>query len=49
MEAATFDVSTVVTTLSVALVAGISAIGLAKMAPAAIAVGWKWLKATVFG
>ena len=44
----TFDTSGAVTTIA-AISVGIAAIGAAKMAPAAIAVGWKWLKATVFG
>lgn len=44
----TFDVATVVTSIA-AISVGIAAIGAAKLGPAAIAVGWKWLKATVFG
>jgi hypothetical protein len=44
----TFDVSSAVTSIA-AISAGIALIGAAKLGPAAIAVGWKWLKATVFG
>lgn len=43
-----FDVSDAVTAIG-GITAGIALIGAAKLAPAAVAVGWKWLKATVFG
>jgi len=42
------DVSDATTQIGL-ITAGIAAIGAAKLAPAAVAVGWKWLKATVFG
>lgn len=45
---ATFDVGPAVAAIA-GLGVGIAAIGGAKMLPAAIAVGWKWLKATIFG
>lgn len=31
------------------ITAGVAAIGAAKLLPAATAVGWKWIKATIFG
>lgn len=43
-----FDVSDAVTGIGL-IGGGIGLIGAAKLAPAAIAVGWKWFKATVFG
>lgn len=43
-----FDVSAAVAGL-VAMGAGLGAIGAAKLTPAAIAVGWKWFKAMIFG
>lgn len=43
-----FDVSGAVGAIA-GLTVGITAIGAAKMMPAAVAVGWKWLKATIFG
>ena len=43
-----FDVGPAVNAL-VGITAGISLIGAAKLTPAAVAVGWKWLKATIFG
>lgn len=43
-----FDVSEAVTAIA-GITAGIALIGAAKLGPAAVAVGWKWLKATVFG
>ncbi|MBO9876521.1 major capsid protein [Xanthomonas campestris pv. raphani] len=43
-----FDVGSAVTALA-AITAGISLIGAAKLLPAAAAVGWKWMKATIFG
>ena len=42
------DVSDAVTAIA-AITAGTGLIGSAKMLPAATAVGWKWLKATIFG
>lgn len=44
----TFDVADAVAALA-AITVGISAIGGSKLLPAAAAVGWKWLKATIFG
>lgn len=44
---AAFDVTGAVTDIGL-ITAGIALIGAAKLAPAAVAVGWKWLKATVF-
>lgn len=44
---AAFDVAAAVTDIGL-ITAGIALIGAAKLAPAAVAVGWKWLKATVF-
>lgn len=44
----TFDVADAVAALA-AMSLGIAAIGAAKLLPAAAAVGWKWLKATIFG
>lgn len=43
-----FDVAAAVAALA-GITAGIGLIGAAKMLPAAAAVGWKWLKATIFG
>lgn len=48
MEGVSFDVSEAVTALA-AITAGIGLIGAAKLLPAATAVGWKWMKATIFG
>lgn len=42
------DVEDAVTAIA-GITVGISAIGAAKLLPAATAVGWKWLKATIFG
>lgn len=42
------DVSAAVTSLGL-ITAGVAAIGAAKLAPAAVAVGWKWLKGAIFG
>jgi hypothetical protein len=42
------DVTAAVTAIA-AITVGVSAIGAAKLLPAATAVGWKWLKATIFG
>jgi len=42
------DVSDAVTSLGL-ITAAMAAIGAAKIAPAAVAVGWKWVKAAVFG
>lgn len=42
------DVSEAVTNLGLIAV-GLAAIGAAKLAPAAIAVGWKWMKGAIFG
>lgn len=42
------DVSEAVAAIAL-ISAGVAAIGAAKLLPAAAAVGWKWLKATVFG
>lgn len=42
------DVSDAVTAIG-AITAAVGLIGAAKLAPAAAAVGWKWVKATVFG
>ncbi|MCO7462386.1 hypothetical protein NJF45_10760 [Stenotrophomonas maltophilia] len=36
-------------TVLAGLAAGVAAIGTAKLAPAAIAVGYKWFKAAIFG
>lgn len=44
----TFDTSDAVAGLA-AIGAAMSAVGIAKIAPAAIAVGWKWVKAAIFG
>ncbi|WP_186810788.1 major capsid protein [Xanthomonas arboricola] len=43
-----FDVSGAVAGLA-AITAGVALIGAAKLLPAAAAVGWKWMKATIFG
>ncbi len=43
-----FDVSSAVTVLG-GIAGGIALIGAAKLAPAAVAVGWKWFKAAIFG
>lgn len=48
LAAPTFDTTSAVTAIA-AISVGIAAIGAAKLGPAAVAVGWKWLKATVFG
>lgn len=42
------DTSEVVTQLGL-IGAGVAAIGAAKLLPAAISVGWKWLKGAIFG
>lgn len=42
------DVSDAVLAIA-AITAGVAAIGGAKLLPAATAVGFKWLKATIFG
>ncbi|MDF2480063.1 MAG: hypothetical protein K0R79_420 [Stenotrophomonas indicatrix] len=42
------DYSSALTVLA-GLAAGVAAIGTAKLAPAAIAVGYKWFKAAIFG
>lgn len=42
------DVSTAVTAIA-GIGAAVGAVGLAKFAPAAIAVAYKWVKATIFG
>lgn len=42
------DVADAVTAIA-AITVGISAIGAAKLLPAATAVGWKWLKGAIFG
>ena len=42
------DVADAVTAIG-AITAAIALIGAAKLAPAAAAVGWKWVKATIFG
>lgn len=44
----TFDTSDAVAGL-VAIGAAMAAVGIAKITPAAIAVGWKWVKAAIFG
>lgn len=44
----TFDVADAVTALA-AITVGVGLIGAAKLLPAAAAVGWKWMKATIFG
>jgi hypothetical protein len=44
----TFDVAEAVTAIA-AITAGVALIGGAKLLPAAAAVGWKWMKATIFG
>lgn len=36
-------------TVIVGITAGVAAIGAAKLIPAATAVGFKWLKGTIFG
>lgn len=36
-------------TVVAGLTAGVAAIGTAKLPPAAIAVGYKWFKAAIFG
>lgn len=43
-----FDTAAAVTALAT-MTAGIAAIGAAKLLPAVAAVGWKWMKATIFG
>lgn len=43
-----FDVSDGVAGIA-AIAAGVALIGAAKLVPAAVAVGWKWMKATIFG
>jgi len=43
-----FDVSAAVAALA-AMTAGLAAIGAAKLLPAVAAVGWKWMKAMIFG
>ncbi|WP_267899539.1 major capsid protein [Pseudoxanthomonas winnipegensis] len=42
------DVGDAVTTLA-AIGTAVGLIGAAKLAPAAISVGWKWAKAAIFG
>lgn len=44
----TFDVSDAVAAIA-AITVGVAAVGAAKLLPAAAAVGWKWMKATIFG
>lgn len=44
----TFDVSDAVLAIG-AITAGVALVGGAKLLPAAAAVGWKWMKATIFG
>lgn len=44
----TFDTSAATGGLG-AIGAALALVGAAKMAPAAIAVGWKWIKAMIFG
>lgn len=46
--AISFDTTGAVAGLT-AIGVGVAAIGAAKLAPAAIAVGWKWMKAAIFG
>lgn len=41
--------ATAALTVLASLAAIIGSIGAAKLAPAAIAVGFKWIKATIFG
>ncbi|WP_375732239.1 major capsid protein [Xylella fastidiosa subsp. multiplex] len=43
-----FDSSAAVTALG-GIATAVAAIGAAKLAPAAISVGWKWLKGAIFG
>lgn len=43
-----FDVTAAVGILG-GITAGVALIGAAKLAPAAVAVGWKWFKAAIFG
>lgn len=42
------DVSDALTNIAL-ITAGVAAIGAAKLAPAAVSVGWKWLKGAIFG
>lgn len=42
------DVSEAVSNLGL-ISAGLALIGAAKLGPAAIAVGWKWMKGAIFG
>ncbi|KXB19707.1 major capsid protein [Xylella fastidiosa] len=46
--AGTFDASAAVTALG-GIAGAVALIGAAKLAPAAISVGWKWLKGAIFG
>ncbi|WP_314103926.1 major capsid protein [uncultured Stenotrophomonas sp.] len=43
-----FDVTAAVGIIG-GISAGVALIGASKLAPAAVAVGWKWLKAAIFG
>ncbi|MDD0930092.1 hypothetical protein C5H23_08705 [Xylella fastidiosa] len=45
---ASFDSSAAVAALG-GIATAVAAIGAAKLAPAAISVGWKWLKGAIFG
>lgn len=47
-ETGGIDVSTAITAIG-GIAGAIGAVGLAKFAPAAIAVAYKWVKATIFG
>jgi len=43
-----FDVAAAVAAIA-GITAGVAAVGASKLLPAAAAVGWKWMKAAIFG